>query len=95
MNRPGNQDIQLDLFKDYEKNISFYPAFHEFLRSSKVPVLAIWGKNDVIFIPPGAEAFKKDAFNPEIHYIDAGHFALETNEKEFAKLIIDFLQRRA
>jgi pimeloyl-ACP methyl ester carboxylesterase len=94
LDRPGNNDIQLDLFYDYRTNIDIYPQFHEYLRTSKVPVLAIWGKNDAIFIPPGAEAFKKDAVNPEIHLIDGPHFALETNELEFASLISDFLKRR-
>jgi len=94
LDRPGNGDIQLALLYDYRTNIDLYPQFHEFLKSSKVPVLAIWGKNDVIFIPPGAEAFKRDAADPEIHYIDSGHFALETNEGKFADLMVDFIQRR-
>jgi len=94
MARPGNKDIQLALLNDYKSNIPLYPDFHKFLKSSKVPVLVIWGKNDVIFIPAGAEAFKRDASDPEVHFVDAGHFALETNEPEFAKLILDFLNRR-
>jgi pimeloyl-ACP methyl ester carboxylesterase len=95
MSRPGNKDIQLDLLQDYKGNIALYPHFHQFLEASKVPVLAIWGKNDTIFIAPGAEAFKQNASNPEIHFVDAGHFALETNESTFAKLMLDFLGRRA
>jgi len=95
MERPGNKDIQLDLFQDYKSNIALYPAFHEFLKTSKIGVLAVWGKNDEIFIAPGAEAFKQHAHEPEIHLIDAGHFALETNEAKFAELISDFLGRRS
>jgi pimeloyl-ACP methyl ester carboxylesterase len=95
MDRPGNKDIQMDLFYDYRTNIDFYPAFQEWLRKSEVPVITIWGKHDPIFIAPGAEAWKKDAKNPEINYIDSTHFALETNEEHFAELILDFLNRRA
>jgi pimeloyl-ACP methyl ester carboxylesterase len=94
MTRPGNAEIQVDLFYDYRVNPASYPKFHQYLRDSKVPVLAVWGKNDDIFIAPGAEAFKRDAVDPEIHLIDAGHFAIETNEEKFAELINDFLQRR-
>jgi pimeloyl-ACP methyl ester carboxylesterase len=94
MARPGNKDIQLALLQDYKTNVQLYPQFHQFLESSKIPVIAIWGKNDPIFIAPGADAFKKNASNPEIHFVDAGHFALETNEPEFARLITDFLKRR-
>jgi pimeloyl-ACP methyl ester carboxylesterase len=94
MARPGNEDIQLDLLQDYKSNIELYPAFHKFLSASKVPVLAVWGKNDEIFIAPGAQAFEKYASNPEIHFLDAGHFALETNEEQYTELILDFLKRR-
>jgi len=94
MSRPGNKDIQLTLLRDYGSNIPLYPQFHRFLETSKIPILAIWGKNDQIFVYPGAEAFKKNAVNPEIHLVDAGHFTLETNELEFANLITDFLKRR-
>ncbi|CAI6088969.1 hypothetical protein V2G26_002580 [Clonostachys chloroleuca] len=91
--REGNRDIQLDLLYDYRKNIDLYPAFQEYFRTSEVPVLAIWGKNDEIFIPPGAKAFKKDVKNLELHLIDAGHFAIETNEDYFANEIDDFLRK--
>lgn len=94
MARPGNEDIQLDILYDYKSNIELYPQFHKFLETSKVPVLAVWGKNDPIFIPAGAEAFKEHAVNPEIHFLDAPHFALETNEEKVASLIVDFLRRR-
>lgn len=92
--RPGNQDIQLDILYDYRTNITLYPKFHEYLRSSSVPVLAVWGKNDPIFVPAGAEGFKKDVKDLEINYLDAPHFALETNEVDMAKLMISFFEKR-
>lgn len=94
LERPGNQEIQLDLFLDYGTNVTLYPDFQKYLRDSGVPVLAVWGKNDQIFIAPGAEAFKKDVKDLEIHYLDAGHFALETNEVEVSRLISGFLGKR-
>ncbi|KAI3327934.1 alpha/beta-hydrolase [Xylariaceae sp. AK1471] len=93
MDQPGNKDIQLDLFYDYRTNVGLYPKFQKYFRDSNVPVLAVWGKNDVIFIPPGAEAFKRDVKDLELHFLDAGHFALETNEVEVARLIESFLKR--
>lgn len=92
MMRPGNQDIQLDILYDYRTNVTLYPKFHEWLRTSGVPVLAVWGKNDPIFIPAGAEGYKKDVKNLEVHYLDAPHFALETNEVEMAKLMSEFFE---
>ncbi|KAI0438172.1 alpha/beta-hydrolase [Xylaria telfairii] len=93
LERPGVKDIQLDLFYDYRTNVDLYPKFQEYFRASAVPVLAIWGKNDVIFIPPGAEAFKRDVKHLELHFLDAGHFALETNEIEVAERIDLFLKK--
>lgn len=93
MERPGNKDIQLDLFKDYGTNLPLYPKFQEYFRTSNVPVLAVWGKNDQIFIAPGAEAFKKDVKELELHLLDGPHFTLETIEDHFAKLILDFLKK--
>jgi pimeloyl-ACP methyl ester carboxylesterase len=79
MQRPGNIDIQLDLFLDYGNNILLYPSFHAYFKKSQVPMLSIWGKNDPIFTPPGAEAFKRDNQNVTVELIDTGHFALETH----------------
>lgn len=79
MARPGNMDIQLDLFLDYRDNVALYPRFQEYFRASVPPLLAIWGKHDLFFIPPGAEAFKRDNPNAEIEFLDTGHFALETH----------------
>lgn len=93
MSRPGNQDIQLDLFLDYRTNVAMYPQFQQYLRSSGVPVLAIWGKNDLIFVPEGAEAYKKDVRDPEIHFLNAPHFALETNEVEISQLMTTFFMK--
>jgi len=93
LERPGNKDIQLDILKDYGTNVSLYPRFQEYFRNSKVPVLAVWGKNDPIFIKEGVEPFRRDVKDLEIHYFDAGHFALETNEVEFAELISKFLAK--
>ncbi|ORY33475.1 alpha/beta hydrolase fold protein [Naematelia encephala] len=87
------QDIQLDLFFDYGSNLAVYPKVHEWFRKSQVPLLAVWGKNDVIF--PGetsAKAFLDDLPNAEIHLLDGGHFLLETHLEEVAAYIRNFLQ---
>ncbi len=91
LERPGNKDIQLDLFLDYASNVKLYPKFQEYLRNSKPPVLAIWGKNDPFFIPAGAEAFRKDVPNAQVQFLDTGHFALETHVVEIASAMKDFL----
>ncbi|TAQ87502.1 hypothetical protein B7494_g4167 [Chlorociboria aeruginascens] len=91
LSRPGNDDIQLDLFYDYQTNVALYPQFQEYFRKSQVPLLAVWGKNDAIFIPPGAEAFKRDLPKADVKFLDAGHFAVETETNEIAKLTLDFL----
>jgi pimeloyl-ACP methyl ester carboxylesterase len=91
LQRPGNKDIQLDLFLDYASNVKLYPKFQEYFRKSKPPLLAIWGKNDPFFIPPGAEAYRRDLPKAKIQFLDAGHFALETHVVEIANAIKDFL----
>ena len=88
-----NQDHQLSLFYDYRTNVALYPKVHEYFRKSQVPALAVWGKGDPAFIPPGAEAYKQDLPNIEVHLLDTGHFALETKRWEIARLMIDFLRR--
>jgi pimeloyl-ACP methyl ester carboxylesterase len=95
MARPGNMEIQLDLFLDYANNVKLYPAFQEYFRKSKPPLLAIWGKNDPFFIPPGAEAFRRDIPNAIVQFLDTGHFALETHPEEIAVAMRDFLARNA
>jgi pimeloyl-ACP methyl ester carboxylesterase len=90
--RPGNDEIQLDLFGDYKSNVALYPKFQEFIRTHR-PLLAVWGKNDPFFLPAGAEAFRRDNPDAEIHLLDAGHFALESQGPEIAAIIHDFLAR--
>jgi pimeloyl-ACP methyl ester carboxylesterase len=92
--RPNNDEIQLDLFLDYASNVALYPKFQEYFRTKKPSLLAVWGKNDPFFLPPGAEAFKRDNPTAEIHFFDTGHFALETHAQEIASAIRDFLGRR-
>jgi pimeloyl-ACP methyl ester carboxylesterase len=91
--RPGNQEIQLDLFGDYASNVALYPEFQRYLRRHKPPLLAIWGENDPFFLPPGAEAFRRDNPNATVTLLDTGHFALETHVDEIALAIEDFLSR--
>jgi pimeloyl-ACP methyl ester carboxylesterase len=91
LERPGNKEIQLDLFLDYASNVKLYPKFQEYFRKSKPPLLAIWGKNDPFFIPAGAEAFRKDLPDAKIQFLDTGHFATETHVVEIASAMEDFL----
>ena len=91
LERPGNKEIQLDLFLDYASNVSLYPKFQEYFRKSKPPLLAIWGKNDLFFIPAGAEAFRRDIPGAKIQFLDTGHFALETHVVEISSAMRDFL----
>ena len=93
LDRPGNQEIQLDLFYDYRTNIPLYPEWQAYLRKHQPPTLVVWGKNDQIFVVDGADPYKRDLPNAEIHLIDTGHFALETHGQEIAGLIRDFLGR--
>jgi pimeloyl-ACP methyl ester carboxylesterase len=92
LERPGNKEIQLDLFLDYASNVKLYPKFQEYLRKSKPPLLAIWGKNDPFFIPAGAEAFRKDLPNAQVQFLDTGHFAIETHFLEIAAAMREFLE---
>ena len=89
--RPGADEIQLDLFGDYKSNVALYPTFQDYFRTHKPPLLAVWGKNDPFFIPPGAEAFKRDNPGAVIRFLDTGHFALETHAREIADSIREFL----
>ena len=93
LERPGNKEIQLDLFLDYASNVKLYPKFQEYFRNSKPPLLAIWGKNDPFFIPAGAKAFRKDLPDAKVQFLDTGHFALETHVEEIAVAMRDFLQK--
>jgi len=91
--RPGADEVQLDLFGDYKKNVALYPAFQNYFRTNKPPFLAVWGKNDPFFLPSGAEAFKHDIPGAVVRFFDTGHFALETHADEIAATIRDFLTR--
>ena len=92
--RPGNDEIQLDLFLDYASNLVLYPKFQEYFRTKRPPLLAVWGKNDPFFLPSGAEAFKRDNPEAEVRFFDTGHFALETHAQEIGSAINDFLGRK-
>src|ERR1700720_4577306 len=92
MDRPGNKNIQLDLFLNYASNVALYPAFQEYFRKSKPPLLAIWGKNDPFFIPAGAEAFRRDIPGAQVKMLDTGHFALETHVVEIAAEMKKFFE---
>ena len=89
--RPGADEVQLNLFGDYKSNVALYPTFQSYFRTHKPPFLAVWGKNDPFFLPPGAEAFKRDIPGAVVRFLDTGHFALETHAGEIAAAIRDFL----
>ena len=94
LNRPGNIDLQLDLFGDYRTNVALYPKFQRFFRDWKPPTLIVWGRHDPFFTEAGARAYLRDIPDAELHLLDAGHFALETHGAEIARLMLDFLHRR-
>jgi pimeloyl-ACP methyl ester carboxylesterase len=91
--RFGNDEIQLDLFLDYASNVALYPTFQKYFRDHRPPLLAVWGKNDPFFLPPGAEAFRRDNPNAKVHFYDTGHFALETHAGEIGSEIWKFLKK--
>jgi pimeloyl-ACP methyl ester carboxylesterase len=91
--RPGADEVQLALFGDYKSNVALYPKFQEYFRTVKPPFLAIWGKNDPFFLPPGAEAFKRDNPRAQVVFLDTGHFALETHSAEVADGVSAFLTK--
>ncbi|MCX4468419.1 alpha/beta hydrolase [Streptomyces albidoflavus] len=93
VSREGNAEIQLALFRDYQNNRPLYPLLHEYLRTSEVPVLAVWGRNDEIFGPAGARAFARDAKNAEVHLINGGHFLLESHLNVVVGYLRGFLGR--
>ena len=89
--RKGADDIQLDLLLNYQSNVALYPTFQAYFRKHHPRFLAVWGKNDPFFLPPGAEAFKRDIPDAQVSFLDTGHFALETHAKEIAEAIRGFL----
>jgi pimeloyl-ACP methyl ester carboxylesterase len=94
MARPEAEEVQLDLILDYRSNVALYPTFQKYFRASRPPLLAVWGKNDPAFIPPGAEAYRRDIPDAEVHFLDTGHFALETHAAEIADMVLEFLGRK-
>jgi pimeloyl-ACP methyl ester carboxylesterase len=90
--RPGADEVQLDLFGDYKSNVALYPRFQNYFRVHKPPLLAVWGRNDPFFLPPGAEAFKRDNPDTVVRFFDTGHFALETHSREIGDSIRNFLK---
>jgi pimeloyl-ACP methyl ester carboxylesterase len=92
---PANREIQADLLYDYRTNVASYPAWQAWLLEHKPPTLVVWGRNDPSFIAPGAEAFKRDLPDAEIHLLDAGHFALDEKNDEIASLILAFLAKHS
>ena len=93
LERPGNKDIQLDLFLDYASNLTLYPVFQKYFSDAKPPLLAIWGKHDPFFIPAGAEAYRRDNPNAVVEFLDSGHFALETHFEKIASEIGRLMDR--
>jgi pimeloyl-ACP methyl ester carboxylesterase len=91
LRRAGADEVQLDLFGDYKSNVALYPDFQKYFRTHEPPFLAVWGKNDPFFLPPGAEAFKRDIPEARVRFFDTGHFALETHARQIAAEIRDFL----
>ncbi len=90
LGRPGNEDVQLDLFLDYASNVKLYPQFQHYFRTYQPPTLAVWGKSDPFFLPAGADAFKRDNPHARVEFLDAGHFALETHSAEIGEKIREF-----
>ena len=94
LTREGSAEVQLSLFYDYRTNLQLYPQWQEYLRTSGVPVLALWGANDDIFIKAGAEAFARYVKDLMLDFVDSGHFALETHVEYYAEQIDKFLSAR-
>jgi pimeloyl-ACP methyl ester carboxylesterase len=94
LGRPGNIDMQLDLFGDYASNVALYPQLQALLRAQQWPTLVVWGRFDPFFTVDGARAYARDVPEAEVHFLDAGHFALETHWPQIAALMRDFLARR-
>ena len=93
LSRPGNKDAQLNLLLDYQNNLKLYPQWQEYFRTSQPPMLIAWGKNDICFPAPGAEAYKRDIHDLDFHLLDTGHFALEDKHDEIASLMLAFLDK--
>src|SRR5262249_4577654 len=93
LDRPGIDDIQLDLFADYQSNVNSYPAWHEYLREFQPPTLIVWGKNDPFFSLNNIDGFRRDLKNPQVHILDGGHFVVEEQPNEIAEYITRFFAK--
>lgn len=92
--RPGNVEMQLELFADYKRNVEIQPRIHEYFRNHQPPTLILWGRHEIYYTTVAAEAYKRDLPDAEVHILDAGHWALETHTSEVIGLVRDFLIRR-
>jgi pimeloyl-ACP methyl ester carboxylesterase len=92
LDAPGNQDIQLDLFFDYQNNVKLYPEWQTYFRKHQPKMLVVWGKNDPFFTEEGAKAYTRDTPNAELHLLNTGHFALEEDGDEIAEHMARFLR---
>jgi pimeloyl-ACP methyl ester carboxylesterase len=95
MDRPGNKEIQLAMHSNYGSNVERYDEWHRYFRARQPPTLVVWGRGDGVFLPAGAEAYRKDLTNVEVHLLDAGHFALETKAADIAAYMRSFLAAHA
>jgi pimeloyl-ACP methyl ester carboxylesterase len=95
LQRPGNIDVQLDLFGDYRHNVALYPRFQQMFRERQFPTLIVWGRHDVFFTLAGAQAYRRDLPDAQLQLLDAGHFALETHAPEISAAMLAFLPRAA
>jgi pimeloyl-ACP methyl ester carboxylesterase len=95
LSRPGQREIQAELLYDYRTNIASYPQWQAWLREHRPPTLVAWGANDPSFIAAGAEAFRRDLPDAEIHLLDAGHFALDEANDDIARLILEFMAKHS
>ena len=95
LSRPGEREIQADLLYDYRTNVASYPKWQAWLREHQPPTLILWGRYNPSFIVPGAQAYKRDLPNAELHLLDAGHFALDEKVDEIARRVTGFLNKRA
>jgi pimeloyl-ACP methyl ester carboxylesterase len=91
LNRPGEADIQLDLFYDYQTNVEKYPSFQKYMKDHQPPMLVLWGRYDPSFTVAGAKAYADDIPTAEVHLLDAGHFALDQKSSEIVALIATFM----
>lgn len=93
LDRPGNDLIQLALFRDYGSNIALYPEWQDYFKKQQPKTVVIWGKNDKMFVEAGGQAYSKDLPNAKIHQLEGGHFLLEEHSETAAKIIAAFIEK--